>query len=227
MEQNESMFAAMRHLANETWDGVETYTWDWREFLPELEGTIDLVLADGSLNMLNFPGEWELALSNVRRYLRVPGRLVCRIACQLRGSFDFDSYLDATLAAFERSSASSSPAERSTCFRQLLSEVRLATAFGALDASGCVDLDQRATLTGRAHSRLAARYANWQTWSRFSIALNTEQGVRQGVNTSKGVPTLRSAARLMEACGLTSIRAETHVVRPARGAMRIVSAERM
>jgi hypothetical protein len=96
-----------------------------------------------------------------------------------------------------------------------------------LDASGCVDLDQRATLTGRAHSRLAARYANWQTWSRFSIALNTEQGVRQGVNTSKGVPTLRSAARLMEACGLTSIRAETHVVRPARGAMRIVSAERM
>ena len=226
MDWREAMFPAMRCLGKEDWSQVENIVCDWRTFIPQLEGALDLVLGDGSLTMIAFPEDWERVLQILQRYLVPGGRAVLRLAFQLEEDFDFGSYLGKTLAHFDRECAKATPVQRAGLLRGLIAEIRLAIGLGSAGQTGAVDLGRRADLTRLSCTELTARYSHWTEWETLQVALPSEENARKGIRTGKGVPRWEAARQLLEACGFRVRHVEWTGTRPAPGAMRLFAAER-
>ena len=227
MDWRVAMFPAMRCLGKEDWSQVEAIVCDWRTFLPQLEGALDLVLGDGSLTMIAFPEDWERVLQILQRYLVLGGRAVLRLAFQLEENFDFGSYLGKTLARFDRECAKATPVQRAGFLRGLIAEIRLAIGLGSAGQTGAVDLGRRADLIRLSCAELTARYSHWTEWETVQFALPSEEDARKGVRTGKAVPRWGAALQLIEACGFRVRHVEWTGKRTAPGAMRLFAAERV
>ncbi len=228
MDWNGAMFAAMRCLGREDWAQVENLVCNWCTFVPELEGAIDLVLGDSPLTLIPFPQDWKEVFRVLQRYLVTEGHVIMRLAVQPEKPLDFSPYLGRTLARFDAECAGANPDQRVTMLRELIAEVRFAMAFASADASGAVDLDRRAALSGLLHTELTARCGHWKEWESLQTSLQSETEIRKGLRDSgKGMPSWESALLLMEGCGFCIRHVEYSGVRPVPGVFRVFGAERI
>jgi SAM-dependent methyltransferase len=226
MDWQAPVFPAMRRLGRENWEQVESLVSDWRTFVPELEGALDLVVGDGSLTMVPFPEDWETVFRHLWRYLVPGGRVFLRLAIRLEEPFDFDPYLDRTLARFDAECAGATAAQRAALFRGLSAEIRLAQGFGSADAFGVVNIERRVILVRRGNMELTKRCSHWEEWPTLRKSLPTEEEVRQGILTGKGVPRWEDLVRWMASWGFALLHMECPGTRPAPRAMRVFAVER-
>ena len=190
MDWRVAMFPAMRCLGKEDWSQVENIVCDWRTFLPQLEGALDLVLGDGSLTMIAFPEDWERVLQILQRYLVPGGRAVLRLAFQLEEDFHFGSYLEKTLADFDRECAKATPDQRAGLLRGLIA--RNPPCYRAWicwpnrrrGSGRCADL------TRLSCTELTARYSHWTEWETVQFALPSEEDARKGDQDRQGRPSV-------------------------------------
>ena len=227
MDWDAAMFPAMRCLGKEDWSQVESVVCDWRTFMPELEGALDLVLGDCSLTMLVFPEDWEQIFRILQRYLVPGGRVIMRLPFQLQEPLDFNQYLGKTIARVEEECSGASPDRRAALLRGLTSEIRSATGFVSADASGAVDLDRHAALVRFCWAELVARFGTWAEWETLDPFLKPETEIRKGIRTRKAVPSWEAAVRLMKECGFCVRHEERSGTRPVPGATRVFGAERV
>ena len=150
-----------------------------------------------------------------------------RLVFQLEEPLNFDQYLAKTLARFDAECSEATPDQRAAILRGLVAEVRLATGFMSAGASGAVDIERRATLTGLVWAELAARFGQWKEWKAIKVHLPLETEVRKGIRAGKAVPSWEAAVRLMEECGFTVRHVERSGTRPAPGVFRGFAAERI
>jgi hypothetical protein len=188
MDWDASMFPAMRCLGREDWAPVESLVCDWRTFVLDLEGALDLVLGDLSLGMLLFPEEWEQVLCILHRYLVAGGRVILRLAVRSEEPLDFSQYLRKTITRVEAEGTGAMPDQRAALLRGLISEVRIAMGFGSADASGAVNLECRAALTRLSWAELTERFGHWEEWKTLRpFFLKPETEVRKGISPTSAV----------------------------------------
>jgi hypothetical protein len=227
MDWDAPMFPAMRCLGREDWAHVENLVCDWRTFVAELEGALDLILGDCSLTMLAFPEDWEQVFHVLQRYLVPAGRMIMRLPFQLEEPLDFSQYFPKTIACIEEEWVRTTFERRVALLRGLIAEIRSATGFVSADASGTVDLDRHAALIRFCWAELVVRFGNRPEWEPLQPFLKPETEIRRGVRTRKAVPSWEAAAGLMERCGFCVRHVECSGTRPVPGATRVFAAERM
>jgi SAM-dependent methyltransferase len=227
MDCSRPAFTAMRIFGRENWDRVEALPNEWQIFLPDLEGTLDMVLGDGSLTMLAFPAEWEQILKNTHRYLGPGGRMILRLPFQPEEPFNLEMYMKETFSRFDHECAGAGDDQRLKLFRNLISEMRIAFGVASAGRNGVVDLNRRAEFVRRFHTEFAARYGHWKEWETVRIGMPPESEVRYSGKTGKAVPSWPAAVGLFERHGFAVAGVKESGIRPAPGAMRFFIAERI
>jgi len=226
MDYSRPAFSAMRMLGRENWDLVEALRNEWQNFMPELEGALDIILGDGSLTMLAFPAEWEQILKDTHRYLVPGGRMILRLSFQPEEAFNLELYMKETFSRFEHECAGAGDDQRLKLFRDLISEMRIAFGVASAGRNGVVDLNRRAEFVRRFHTEFAARYSHWKEWETVRVGMPPESEVRYSGKTGKAVPSWKAAVSLFERNGFAVAGAKESGIRPAPGVMRFLIAER-
>lgn len=226
MDKSRSVFPAMRLFGCRDWAKVERLHSDWRQFTPELEGQLDLVLGDGTFTLLDFPAEWRQALENTYRYLVPGGRLILRLSFQPEETFEIDLYLKAALSSFDSKCSTASPGQRLCLFREVISEIRLAFGLATSGDDGVVNIQRRSELVRFFHSEFPARFGHWKEWGIARFAMPPEAEVRKGNRVGRGIPRWEAAADLIKACGFHIGSVKWSEGAPAPGALRLFVAER-
>ena len=229
MDWHEPFFRAMQKLGVEDWGKVEYLRNDWRSFVPDLEGSLDVVLGDGSLTMLAFPSEWEEVLESIHRYLVPAGRLILRLPFQPEEPFDLEPYMKGTISRFEADCAGANSEQRFAMLRDIISEFRIAFGLASAGTDGVVDLNRRAELVHYFHTEFDARCGRWEEWKAAKVAMPTRDDILGQTNKLAGraFPFWRPVVELVRKCGFNLIQTEWSGNRPASGVMRFMAAERL
>jgi SAM-dependent methyltransferase len=227
IDRDKPLFPAMRLLGHQDWILVEERYDDWRIFLPELEGKLDVVFGDGSLTLLAFPEEWKQALHHIYRYLVPGGRMVLRLSFQPEENFDLDLYVKETLRRLDAKCPALNPEQRFEMLREVVSEFRIAFGLASAGNTGSVNLQRRAELVHFFHTEFASRYGHWKEWERARVAMPAVEAIRDGSEAGKAVPHWETAIAVIESCGFRMKDAQWSGSRPAPGVMRFLALERV
>ena len=228
MDWHEPRFRAMQKLGREDWRSVEYLPNDWRIFVPKLEGSLDVVLGDGSLTMLAFPSEWEKVLKDVHRYLVPAGRLILRLPFQPEEPFDLDLYMKGMLLRFDADCVGADSVKRFTLLRNIISEFRIAFGLASAGADGVVDLSRRAELVDFFHAEFDSRCGQWEEWKAARGAMPTRAEILGQTNKLAGraFPFWQPVVDLVQECGFNVTQSKWSGTRPAPGVMRFMLADR-
>jgi len=226
MDYSISSLTAMQQLACEDWSRLEYYQNDWRVFAPELEGTVDAVLGDGTLTMLDFPKEWEDVIRNFKRYLVQGGRLVLRLGFLAEEPFHIDSYIRSLLSNVASRSARAEPEERRRMLREMVSEARIAFGIASAEANGVVNPSLRAEMVSLFHNDCEARFACFKEWESVRPGIPSPLDVWKENRSGKSFPPWEETADLLQVCGFYIKSIQGSGTRPFPGAMRLLVAER-
>jgi SAM-dependent methyltransferase len=227
MDWHRPFFSAMRKLGRQDWGRVEELLNDWRKFVPELGGNLDMVLEDGSLIMVVFPSEWELVLKDIHRYLAPGGRIIFRLSFQPEEPFDIELYMKERLSRVDEECSGAGPEERLRIFWEAISEMRIAFGVASAANAGVVDLCRRAELVHCFHSEFTARCGHWREWEIARVAMPHEAEIWKGNKAGKAVPCWKAAVDLVQACGFRVNDVKWSGIRPVPGVMRLFAAERI
>ncbi len=226
MDWSRSSFLALKQLGREDWSSVENMVNDWRVFVPALEESVEVVLGDGTLTMLDFPEEWESVLKNFRQYLLPGSRIILRLPFQPEGPFDIDSHMRKIMSDFDARYARADSDRRREMLQALVSEVRIAFGIASAGSNGTVDPVRRAEMVHLFHNDFAARYGHLKEWEFARVGMPSEADVWKERRAGKSFPQWKDSAGLVEACGFRIKRVEWSGTRPAPSAMRLFVAER-
>jgi len=228
MDWHEPLFRAMQKLAREDWGRVEYLPCDWRVFVPDLEGTMDLVLGDGTLTMLAFPSEWEKVLRDLHRYLVPGGRLIFRLPFQPDEPLDLEHYLQGVVSLVDSKSGAADSEQRFPLLRSIISELRIAFGVASAALNGTVERMRRAELVDSFHAEFTARCGHWNEWASAREAMPTKAGVLKGKNEGgQAFPFWRPALDIVKQCGFDVKQTSWSGNRPAPGVMRFILADRI
>lgn len=192
MDWNGPFLEAMRGLGTEDWAIVEPLVADWREPQPQLEGTIDVVVGDGSLAFLAFPDEWADMLGLIHSYLVPDGMLATRTVFQGSEPIDFETCLEEILAAHDTDHVD---------LPALCGETRLAIVLASANEQGEIDLGRRAGIEQLAVEILDARFPDPETRRRIRAGLGVDEDLRERKILARAVPPWDAAKGVLAAEG--------------------------
>ena len=158
MDLSREVIEAMRILALEDWSGVETIIDDWCNYRPDFERSFDVIISDGGGLFLPFPDGWRRLYEVTFRYLAKGGTTMFRVYTVSDSAPAFPQYYEQALERFDRESAGRSPEEQAAMFVSLVSELKLAAYFRAVDSQGMIILDRIAESVSFMKDDLKRRY---------------------------------------------------------------------
>ncbi len=157
IEQNPDILEAMNRLSSRNWQQVEKVVGNWLEEDPRYICQFDYIACDGGLLFIEYPNHWNSLFDLSRIYLKPGGLFIAKVFLVTDCNKSYSSLTNDLIETFDNNFTENN-AERIEAFKQLVSELRIATYIDASLDDGSFNQELLVTRADELHDTLTAKY---------------------------------------------------------------------